>query len=117
VISSTLSSHSHPSTNMFPTYSSRDSVVVVISVHILPYTRVQCILRSNTFHDLNPSGDHVLIDICRDFLIESFSLFYCVLSSVSLCYEFSACCIGYIWCGRRCYCNDFYLLMTCNDES
>jgi hypothetical protein len=54
-------------------------------------------------------GDHLLVGICRDFLLESFALCYCVffLSSASLCYEFSACCLGYVLCGRHHYCNDY----------
>jgi hypothetical protein len=45
-------------------------------------------------------GDHLLVNICQDFLI----LFF-FLSSTSPCYEFSTCCLGYVWCGCRRYCN------------
>jgi hypothetical protein len=52
-------------------------------------------------------GDHLLVDICPNFLLENFAFFLlCLLSLVSLYYEFSASCLGYIWCGRCCYCND-----------
>jgi hypothetical protein len=31
-------------------------------------------------------GDHLLVDTCQDFLLESFALFIVFLPSISLCY-------------------------------
>jgi hypothetical protein len=51
--------------------------------------------------------DGVLHCYLSSFLtIEYSSLF---LSSASLRYEFSACCLGYVWCGRRRYCTHLQL--------
>jgi hypothetical protein len=51
--------------------------------------------------------DHLLVGICRDFIVGSFALSYCVFYLHLHCVmSLPAYCLGYVWCGHCRYCND-----------